>query len=409
MKSTAFTAIIRAALLPVLCTVLMLCSVRVMIAWADDGTVGPSGKGIIPLQNDQVEMVAERVDIYPFHRWAYIEASFTLHNSGQATEILVGFPEEEYSPDYPEGEPLRLSTRDFTTQVDGSSLQTTYTPAAPPSEPRRQGPYRIAAWHTFPLAFSEGQTREVKHSYFLQPSYSSNGAQTIRYLLQTGAIWKGNVRRADIVVHPSGGYTLDDLIVWRGPKYSSWSHYSKMDHVVEEDTLAWHLRDLEPSEDDDVFVYTKQLMCGPYVTDVTPRTDEPSPGDVVAYDVHEYCQLVPWPAGSSITLYGGREARRLAEKTLSEPTSNVRGEFVLPADLTPAHGRAIEIWAGCDPGGIRTRSELLFIRDSPGKLPSGGGPPGTPAVITALTAVATGLGLIGCGVAIRCRSRKRFG
>lgn len=408
MKSTIYTAIVRARLLAALCSVLTLCSVSVMTAWADDGTVGPSGKGIIPLQNDQVEMVAERVDIYPFHRWAYIEASFTLHNTGPATEILVGFPEEEYYPEHPEGRGQRPGTRDFTTEVDGSSLPTTYQPAAPPSEPKRQGPYRTVGWHTFALSFGEGQTREVKHSYFLQPSYSSNGAQIVRYLLQTGATWKGTIGRADIVVHPSGGYTLDDFIPWRGPGYTTWSD-GKTDHVVEDGAIAWHLRDFEPSEDDDVFVYTKQLMCGPFVTDITPGTGETSPGDVIAYDVREYCQLVPWPAGSSITLYGGRDKTRLAETTLSEPTSNVRGEFVLPADLTPAHGRAVEIWAESEPGGIRTRSELLFIRDKPGTLPSGGGPPGAPAAVAALAAAATGLGLIGCGAAIRRRSRKRFG
>ena len=355
---------------------------------ADDAVVEPRGTGVVPLRSDDVEMVAERVDVYLYQNWAYVEAVFTLRNTGPAAELLVGFP-EEHSPegDRP-GNLAEPRIRDFTAQVDGSPLPVAYRPglasAALPG-------LEIAGWHTFVVPFAAGQTRTVKHTYLLRSTRYSNDVTHFGYLLRTGALWKGPIGRADVLVHASGGLRAGDLELLRGAYGPATSPRPSRDHVVEGGVVAWHLDNLEPGPDDDVLVAVSPPADRPIVQ-ISPARARP--GEKVRYTVTARGPQEPWPAGSRVVLYAGQERRRVAESVLASPDIQAFGEFVLPAGLTPTRGRAAEVWAEHEPSGARAPSTLIYVEGAPERLPAAGGLPAdtlaVPVGLAALCLVAIG-------------------
>lgn len=381
--------------------VLLAAALTPTVGRADAAVVGARGSGVVPLQNADVEMVAERVDIYPYSGWVYVEAEFTLHNTGPTTELLVGFPEEEYQDEDSRGGLRRLAIKDFTAEVDGASVPVTYRTATPSSEPVRSGELGIVGWHTFGLPFAADQTRVVRNTYFLRPTWHSNFVLGFHYLLQTGAVWKGDIREADIVVHSSGGYIAARMKAWRGSEQSTWSSGGRLDHMIEGDTLAWHLHDLEPGPEDDIWLSADLSAASDAALWITAEGSEVTPGDSVSFTATNYSHTQE-SAESQIVLCGGKEGRRLAELAVPPDSMQVSGQLKFPSGLSPVHGGAVEIWAEYQPSGVRSTSALVFVKDRADKLPSTGDP--SAAFFTATVLV--GACLVGGGVAVGTMSRR---
>ena len=356
---------IKAGFLRLFCFLALLSGVLVAVPtlYADDASVGPQGTGVVPLHNDAVEMTSERVDVYLYDGWAYVEATFVLHNTGPAVDLLVGFPQEGKDP-RDEDNRGHLTIRDFTARVDSTPLPLTYQSASTaPAGWKRH----IVGWHTFRVPFAAGQTRTVHHTYLIQPTWFSDGSTAFTYILSTGAVWKGAIGQATLVVHPSGGFRAEDLTVCDPEDLVC--PQSPRRYSIEKGALVWRFRQLEPSSRDDIAVLARPPQDRP-TTGIFPS--EAKVGDKLSYSITARYSSKPWPAGTRLVLYGGERHTRLAEVTLDSESVQAGGEFVLPTGLRPVHGRAIEVWGEVEPGGVRALSTLVYVEGEPQKLPTTG-------------------------------------
>lgn len=97
---------------------------------ADDAALGTVGYAVMPLDNEQVQMVSERVEA-DLSAWsAQVTCVFTFTNPGTATTVLMGFPEMRGRP----GRGDDTSLKDFRAFVDGQEVAVTFRPQAEPQD-----------------------------------------------------------------------------------------------------------------------------------------------------------------------------------------------------------------------------------------------------------------------------------
>ncbi len=212
----------------------IISSLIPLVARADDGVLGTIGFAVTPLDDDQVQMVAEWVQAEVGAWSAQVTCVFTFTNAGPATTVLMGFPEaRDYSG---RGDP---SLHDFRAFVDGQEVATDFRPQA-----EAQGYSNYAGWHTFSVSFAADQTRVVSNSYRGGNSYTSNGEHSFSYILQTGSTWAGPIGQADIVVRWSRQREVALNTIFAYPKGSIQEGYE----------LHWTFRNFEPTSDHDIRV-----------------------------------------------------------------------------------------------------------------------------------------------------------
>lgn len=214
-------------------------------AWADDGYVGVVGSSVVPMQNDQVTMAAERIDALIQGEEAYVTCIFTFTNVGKAATVLMGFP--QLSAPESRGAPELL---DFTAHVDGNTAPVTFKPQAPGSPDTDM----YAGWYTFSVPFESGQTRVVRNTYHGIPSGFSNGDKDFGYILHTGASWLGPIGQVDVTVR-----WLHDRDVLPESVRGTPDGYEVSDHLVH-----WHFTNLKPTQDDDISLYFRPAYGLPH-------------------------------------------------------------------------------------------------------------------------------------------------
>jgi hypothetical protein len=203
------------------------------ITRADDGFMGAVGSSVMPMQNDQVTMSAERVDALIRGDQASVSCVFTFTNSGPPTTVLMGFPQMNSERSNESGKLLG-----FTAEVDGKAAAVTFKPQVENSSQ----PVMYAGWYTFNVPFAARQTRIVRNTYHGGLSGFSDGTRAFGYILHTGATWLGPIGRADVNVR-----WLKDRDVLPGTIHGMPSGYEVSDHL-----LHWHFTNLEPTTDDDI-------------------------------------------------------------------------------------------------------------------------------------------------------------
>lgn len=222
----------------ILCLLVLKIGLPLNIVQADDSIVGTVGYGVVPLDNDQIEMISEVVEVWLHRSYAEVKATFTFHNTGEATEVLVGFPQgkgrEGRLGDSPE-------LKDFKAYVDGVEVEVTFKEQVEPEKD-----LDFAGWYTFKVAFAPGQTRVVRNTYRGAHTYVSDGTCFFNYVLRTGGLWKGPIGRADIIVHLQDGLTWEDfnLLPAGGEFYSV---VQPSGYRLVEDKILWHFEDIEPT------------------------------------------------------------------------------------------------------------------------------------------------------------------
>jgi len=217
-------------------------------ARADDASLGAVGYGVVPLNNDQVTMAAERVEAEMRGDQAWVTCTFTFHNTGAAAEVLMGFPQAQASA----GEASQLL--DFRAFVDSEQVPVTFRPNAQP-----QGEWDYAGWHSFTVPFAAGQIRTVRNTYHGRLTLQSDGGRVFEYVLHTGATWLGPIGRADVVVR----WQRDRDVL---PETLS---ASPAGHIQGRHELRWHFTDLEPTRGNDIQVYFRPAY-GPHNLGIAP-------------------------------------------------------------------------------------------------------------------------------------------
>jgi len=216
---------------------------------ADAAPMQMVGGSVMPVDNPQVVMAAERVDIWPYPDvrgfWGYtrVEATFTFRNDGPAADVLMGFPSEKaYWPE----------DAVFNVLVDGVE-----TPAEFVRQEIPAGEITFASWQVFTVPFAAGQTRTVTIEYIGGNTYPG---LTFRYVLHTGALWLGPIGRVEVYFHLAGLMTWDYL----EPAGISPGGYS-MGADDGGEFIRWVWDDLEPTIDHDIGVSLRSYGPRRYV------------------------------------------------------------------------------------------------------------------------------------------------
>jgi hypothetical protein len=215
--------------------VALIAALAPTAALADDGFLGAVGSGVVPLDNEQVTMDAERVEATLRGDEAWVTCVFTFTNAGPAADVLMGFP--ELLPD-PDGGPSP-ALNDFTAEVDGESLPVTFREqvTATVEADAAGGAGNCRGWHTFTVPFASGQTRVVTNTYRGQLGHMSDMSQTFHYILASGASWRGPI--GDTIVR----------VQWADQGQVAEILGTRPDGAVEaERSVTWRFGDLEPTE-----------------------------------------------------------------------------------------------------------------------------------------------------------------
>jgi len=177
----------------------------VVRAVADDGSVETVGGAVRLMKpHSSIRMVSETVKVRVTPGLAEVDCEFVMRNEGPTDTVLVGFPDGDMGPYTGGGEEYEIEG--FRSWVDGVEAKCQRLPAAE----AQVAPSAVGSWWTKLVVFPAGAVRRIRNRYAVSPSWKPSlgeseadsiaGDRTFRYILWTGASWKGPIGRAEIVV-----------------------------------------------------------------------------------------------------------------------------------------------------------------------------------------------------------------
>jgi len=202
------------------------------IVSADDTEFAGRGETVWPIESEDIEMVAETVLVQPAEIGWDANCIFILKNTGESTEVQVGFPDvtnEGPGADLNEG-----TIKNFRCFVDGKEVQVEHKARINDSLNSRLTYPFAYVWR---MSFKKGQVRAVRNTYNFGGLYISDGTIELTYILKTGALWKGKIKTALIVFDlgkPDPRFTYSI----KPPGY-----------MIKNHQISWTFRDFEPEED----------------------------------------------------------------------------------------------------------------------------------------------------------------
>jgi len=166
---------------------------------------GGNSTTIFPLQNNNIQMVEEKIEIEVdtinrdyWDDWN-VECDFIFKNFGPKTIIDMAFPDPAYVGNFMQYGPYdgKLDTSLYLTNFEAYELnRKTYKPAIRkltinPSIPAIPEYPRVYTWS---VPFDSGGTRRIINTYKMRTNWYSNGEQAIAYVLKTGSLWKDDIK-----------------------------------------------------------------------------------------------------------------------------------------------------------------------------------------------------------------------
>lgn len=199
------------------------------ILFANGATYGGAGDTVFPVENNEIELISERVEINALDL-IDVTCQFVLHNTSDAITIQMGFPSNH--------------VKSFKVHVDGKEVSTIYKEARPIQLSSRESINDAYLW-TVPFAKNETHTVVVSYLYNWSEADSTEdspdpGYLGFGYILETGKYWKNKIKNAEIIVD-FAPYIYSDLTITP-------TGYT----VLNDNKIAWHYSDFEPS--DNIFV-----------------------------------------------------------------------------------------------------------------------------------------------------------
>ena len=187
--------------------------------WSDDTAITGISGVIRPMKSHpSVVLRSQVIKIKLSPKYADVDCTFVLHNTGKATSVLIGFPEEGYGTDV---NATSGGFEFFRSFVDGKPVKVRVYG-------QKGGEREYSRWYVKRVYFRAGQTRVIRNIYRASPGGDSIGNMFFIYTLSTGASWKGPIGRADIIVElkgigqlqeeelsPKGYQRVGNRIIWR--------------------------------------------------------------------------------------------------------------------------------------------------------------------------------------------------
>jgi len=168
--------------------------------YADDSIYNGNGETVIPITSNQIEMVEETVIIeksgsnYPYDQFK-ADCTFVFHNTGNDTEILMGFPDTYRSNEDPMAE-SSFSISNFKCSINYKKIKTEFKETENNPELKN---IDYPAAYVWKVKFKKDETKIIRNTYRFG-GYWSVGWINLKYILKTGALWKGNIKRATIII-----------------------------------------------------------------------------------------------------------------------------------------------------------------------------------------------------------------
>lgn len=198
------------------------------------------GKGGAPRpigqEDPSVQMVS--ADIHIQVPEAKVKVTYKFKNTGKATSITMGFPEEGYDA-YLDAKNKTYFDY-FRSWVDGKAVKVSPIFLKEDEEVKEWG-YKV--WWTKKVLFSAGETKTVINEYKSRAGSNTMQWRFIDYVVATASSWKGTIGSIRI--------EADCSKLKSGTKYIGNPAPAK----VQGDTLLWYWKNAEPTaEDNDVSI-----------------------------------------------------------------------------------------------------------------------------------------------------------
>jgi YARHG domain len=183
--------------------IILLLASAPAISHADDSAYYGNGYHVYPMQNSDVQLVAETIvitDNFSFGRTPpvgkgrfTINVDMTFKNQGPDTTLQMGFP---VMVDDGGGELVEINAH-FRTWVNGKEVKVLRKQGMP--NPLKDDWHFSKTVYTYTVSFKKGETKKIKHSYNVSGTEFNTGRWTLRYILRTGALWKGVIEDFSLI------------------------------------------------------------------------------------------------------------------------------------------------------------------------------------------------------------------
>jgi hypothetical protein len=247
-------------------------------------------------ENQSIALRSEVVRLHISKHKIRAICEFVLHNDGPECSLRIGFPDVS-SFQLASAKRLHSSFLSYHFSVDGKEvpselvehsgansdktiLSSSYRLNNPNNVSGRQG--GISMWHASTVSFPANDTRTIKVSYEQTPGADNVkdspltrtfiDMKTVRYILHSGAAWKGNIQQADIYVTfdrsevrpPIKPRPFDKVWNKNAPK-NELVYMTSATPTVEDiksshckcENLHFKYENLEPTEKDDLILWYK--------------------------------------------------------------------------------------------------------------------------------------------------------
>jgi hypothetical protein len=145
--------------------------------WSDDTAITGISGAIQPMKSHpSVVLRSQVIKIKLSPKYADVDCTFVLHNTGKATSVLIGFPESGG------GDIVvpKMGFEYFRSYVDGKRVQVRV------QEQRRDAhPGGYFRWYLKRVRFGAGQTRVIRNVYRAPLGAISTGHNFFDYILET--------------------------------------------------------------------------------------------------------------------------------------------------------------------------------------------------------------------------------
>jgi hypothetical protein len=140
--------------------------------------------------------------------------------------------------------------QDFQIWADGlpKQIESVRVKTGGPDDPGRE-----IHWASFPITFPSGKDVTVRVTYTIYPSgWRPFGG--FEYILETGASWKDTIGKAVVKVHLPYSVTKENISLSGKSLLNSSIAPQPPGYVIEDNVIRWEFIDLEPGEQDNIFV-----------------------------------------------------------------------------------------------------------------------------------------------------------
>ncbi len=216
----------------------------------------PDGSGVIPIAEDNIQMVAETVKVkVKKDTRMEVEARFTFKNlSDKPVKVTMGFPFNEnwgeiFWEDEAVGGPNAKDSLGFVSLVDGKEVKVRLKPDVSKSEQNPSWNKRF--FFVWDVEFAPGQTRKLTTRYQTDwdrwHNVDDQFSYTFTYITTSGAAWAGKITDAVISVEipkklARPTWSEESVVYWK---------FSPSEPATTSDwsRVAWHFTEWEPERD----------------------------------------------------------------------------------------------------------------------------------------------------------------